>query len=108
MNNMDMDGNMGYGGDCNLGFDWEDNDCAANNIKCDDNTPSKYEYHKSASTYSHAANSLLKTIEFNLEDIKQWVILDSGATSNFLLSEAPMDDERQALNPITAKLPDGR
>ena len=70
------------------------NICATNNIKCDVNTPSKHEYHKSTSTYSHAANSLLKTIDFNLEDIKQWAILDSGATSIFLLSDALMDDER--------------
>ena len=51
---------------------------------------------------------MLKTIDFALEDIKKWAILDSGATSNFLLSDAPMDDERPAQHPITAKLPDGR
>ena len=43
-----------------------------------------------------------------MEDIRQWAILDSGATSNFILAEAPLDDERPAANPITAKLPDGR
>ena len=39
MNDMDMNGNMGYGG-CNLQFRWEDNNCKTNNIKCDNNTPS--------------------------------------------------------------------
>ena len=28
------------------------------------------------STYAHAANSLLATINFNVEDIKNWAILD--------------------------------
>ena len=108
MNAMDTSGNMSYGSDCNSRFWFQDNGCATNNIKCDDNTPSKYACHKTTSTYSHAANSLLKTINFNIEDIKQWAILDSGATSNFLLSDALMHDERPSLKPITAKLPDGR
>ena len=30
--------------------------------------------------YAQAANSMLKTINFNLEDIKDWAILDSRAT----------------------------
>ena len=89
------------------------------NIKCDVNqytttppptpyTTSRHTYHKSANIYLHAANSLLKTIDFNLEDIKQWAILESGATSHFLLTDAPREDERQTLNPIAGKLPDGR
>ena len=79
--------------------------CATDTIKCDMNQytttptptpyiPSTHEYHKFTSTNTHPANSLLKIINFNLEDIKQWKILDSGATSNFLLSDAQMDDKR--------------
>ena len=64
MNDMDTNGNMGYGGDCHSRFGLEDNGCATNNIKCDDNTPGKYSYHKSTGTYSHAAHSLLKTVDF--------------------------------------------
>ena len=64
MNDIDTKGNMGYGGDYNSRFGLENNGCATNNIKCDDNIPSKYEYHKSTSTSSHASNSLLKTIAF--------------------------------------------
>ena len=96
-----------------------DNLCVKDNIKCDVNqytttptptlyTTSRHTYHKSANTHSHAANSLLKTINFNLEDMKQWAILDSGATSHFLSTDTPIEDERQTLNPITTKLPDGR
>ena len=32
--------------------------------------------------YVQAASSMLKTINFNLEDIKDWTLLDSGATSS--------------------------
>ena len=43
--------------------------------------PSKY-------GYAQVAHSMLKTITFNLEDIKDWAILDSGATSQFLVTDA--------------------
>ena len=93
--------------------------CVEDNVKCDVNqytttptptpcTPSRKSYNKNATKYSHAANSLLKTIDFTIEDIKNWAILDSGATSNFLITDATIEDERPTLNAITAKLPDGR
>ena len=105
MNGMSMSGNMGYGGSGYSRFRVEDNMCVTNNVKFDVNqyttaptpttyTPSKHEYHKSTSTFLHATNSLLKTINFDLEDIKQSVILDSRVTNNFLLSDAPIDDKR--------------
>ena len=92
--------------------------CMRDNVKCDVNqrttpltptpyNPSTHKYHKSTNTYSHAENSMLKTVNFNLEDIKQWAILDSGATSHFLITDAPIEDERQTLSSIIAKLPDG-
>ena len=33
--------------------------------------------------YAFAAEKLLRTINFDLEDIKEWAILDLGATSQF-------------------------
>ena len=71
-------------------------------------TTSRHNYHNSNNTYLHVANLLLKSINFDLEYIKQWRILDSFATSHFLLTDASIDDERQILNLITAKLPDRR
>ncbi|EJK70474.1 hypothetical protein THAOC_08166 [Thalassiosira oceanica] len=59
------------------------------------------------STYAQAANSLLKTVDFSIDDIRNWAILDSGATSNFLITEAPADDEQDAATPLRASLPDG-
>jgi hypothetical protein len=57
--------------------------------------------------YQFAANALLKTIDFELEDIKNWAILDSGATSHFLLSTAPATNIRPTQMPLRAKLPNG-
>ena len=43
---------------------------------------------------------MLKTTNFNIEDIKDWVILDSGATSQFLVTDAPATGISGAMNPI--------
>ena len=59
------------------------------------------------STYAHAANSLLATINFNLEDIRNWAILDSGATSHFLIPDAPTINVRPATHPLHVTMPDG-
>ena len=56
---------------------------------------------------SYAAEKLLRTINFDLEDIKNWAILDSGATSHFLVVDAPADDVTVATNPISVRQPDG-
>ena len=54
-----------------------------------------------------AANTLLKTIDFDLEDIRNWAIVDSGATSHFLVTEAPAINIRPAKTPLKARLPNG-
>ena len=54
------------------------------------------------SSYAQAANSLLQTVDFSVADIRNWAILDSGATSNFLITEAPADDEQDAVIPLRA------
>ena len=50
---------------------------------------------------------MLKTINFNLQDIKDWAILDSGATRHFLVTDASATGISVATNPITATIPDG-
>ena len=52
----------------------------------------------SQTRFGHAANQLLKTVDFTLEDIREWVILDSGATIHFLVVNAPADDVMTATN----------
>ena len=57
--------------------------------------------------FAYAAEKLLKTVDINVENIKEWAILDSGATSHFLVVDAPVDDVTKADNPINVKQPDG-
>ena len=61
----------------------------------------------SQARFSYAAKKLLRTINFDLEDIRNWAILDSGATSHFLVVDAPADDVTIATNPISVRQPDG-
>ena len=58
--------------------------------------------------YGFAASALLRTITMTPENRIMWVILDSGASSHFLLSEAPVHDKEIATNPLSIKLPDGK
>ena len=62
--------------------------------------PSKYDY-------AQAVNSMLRTIDFNLEDIKNWEILDSGATSRFIVTAVSATRMSVAKNPITVTISDG-
>ena len=57
--------------------------------------------------YAFSAEKLLRTINFDLEDIKEWAILDSGATSHFLVMDAPVDEVKRTNKPINIRQPDG-
>ena len=50
---------------------------------------------------------LLRTVDFTQDNIKDWAILNSGATSNFLVTEVPVADSVLAINPVTVTIPDG-
>ena len=49
----------------------------------------------------------LSTINLNQHNIHEWAILDSGATSHFLLTTAPTTNKKAALNPLHVTMPDG-
>ena len=57
--------------------------------------------------YGYAAGKLLATIDFSVSDIRKWAVLDSGATGNFLVTDAPLNDRTEAHEPLTVTLPDG-
>ena len=60
------------------------------------------------SKYSdHVANSMLATIGLNRRNVKNWAVLDSGATGNFLVTDAPLSEKQETTQPLTASLPDG-
>ena len=58
--------------------------------------------------HANATTKLLATIDINSKNIKEWAILDSGATSNFLVSDAPVTNIRPASNPLSVKIPSGQ
>ena len=57
--------------------------------------------------HNYAVNHLLKTVTVNMENVKQWAILDSGATSNFLMMNARTASIVPTDNSISVTLPDG-
>ena len=57
--------------------------------------------------YAYAAKKLLKTVDFDIENIREWSILDLAATSHFLVVDAPVNDVTTAESPINVKQPDG-
>ena len=57
--------------------------------------------------YAFAAEKLLRTINFDLKDIREWAILDSGATSHFLVVDAPVEEVKRTNRPINVRQPDG-
>jgi len=56
---------------------------------------------KFSDIHNYAANQLLKTVNMNMENVKQWAILDSGATSNFLMTDAHTSSVTPVINPIS-------
>ena len=55
----------------------------------------------------YTANTLLSTVDINMTNTKEWDILDSGATSHFLVIAAPKCNVQPEINPLVIKLPDG-
>jgi hypothetical protein len=55
--------------------------------------------------YALAASILLKTINVDAATIKRWAILDSGATSHLLTTDAPATNIILAAVPLIARLP---
>ena len=58
-------------------------------------------------TYTEAANALLSTVNIDIKNIHEWAIMDSGATSHFLVTKAPTRDRQVAISPLKVRLPDG-
>ena len=52
-------------------------------------------------------NSLTSTIDTNLANIREWAILDSGASSHFLQINAPLLQKRKTKKPIIVTVANG-
>ena len=59
------------------------------------------------SRFGYAANTMLREVALTSENLRNWAILDSGASSHFLLSTAPVLNKMVADRPLTVKLPNG-
>ena len=57
--------------------------------------------------YALAAKALLQTVDLDLHNLHEWAILDSGATSHFLVSAAPTRNRQFTTSPLKVRLPDG-
>ena len=57
--------------------------------------------------YGYAASSILSTIQFDRQNIIKWAILDSGATSHYIMTTAPVRNKIKAINPVTVTMPNG-
>ena len=62
--------------------------------------PSKY-------GYAQTTNSILKTINLDLEDFNDWAMLDSCATGHFLVTDASAKGMSNTTNLITVIIQDG-
>ena len=49
----------------------------------------------------------MATIDFNVSDIRKWAVMDSGATGNFLVTDAPISERTETHDQISVTLPDG-
>ena len=59
------------------------------------------------SPYIFASSSTLSIIKFDRHNVIKWAILDSGATSHYIMTIAPVHKKIPAVSPITVTLPDG-
>ena len=53
------------------------------------------------------AKAPLDTVDINMQNVHEWAILNSDATSYFLVIAAPTTDHQESKNPLSVKLPDG-
>ncbi len=60
-----------------------------------------------SSRFGYAGSSLLPKVTLTDKNRLAWAILDSGASSHFLLTDAPVESKVIAKNPIEIRLPDG-
>ena len=51
---------------------------------------------------------LSSTINTNLINIREWAILDSGASSHFLQVDAPLLNKQKTANPVTVTVANGQ
>ena len=67
-------------------------------------TPAPFLHHN---RFGLAASALLKKVTVSEKNHLAWAILDSGASSHFIMSQAPVCDKAIATSPMRIRLPNG-
>ena len=57
--------------------------------------------------YLYSASTILQEVSLTSENLRRWAILDSGASSHFLFSTAPISNKIVADRPLGVKFPNG-
>ena len=98
-----MSNDWQYGGNANDGISQSDRYMKAftpmNPINLWDNKPQVGD-----TRYGYAASSILRTVSLTSENLRNWAILDSGASSHFILATSPIVNKRVADKPLTKKM----
>ena len=55
----------------------------------------QHNLYPTSNKYEYAAKAILATVDINMQNVHEWAILDSGATSHFLVIEAPTTDRQR-------------
>ncbi len=57
--------------------------------------------------FAFAAHQLLQKVDIDMDNIKEWAIMDSGATSHFLVTDVHVANVSPAIKPLNVQIPNG-
>ena len=83
------------------------NPVQSDNYYCDHVASTTFPMNNQEPLISLLFPSLLKIYDVRKENSKEWAILDSGASSHFLVVNATATKVTPAKNPVTVTIPDG-
>ena len=74
---------------------------------CDDTTKIESRDMRTPQGWERPATGRFQEIDTRRADMRRWAILDSGASSHFLIVGAPLLHKRKTVNPITVTVANG-
>ena len=78
-----------------------------NSYYCEQYASNTFPANSQEHSSTHLPTSLLNIYDVRKKNRKDWAVLDSGATSHFLVIDAPATKVTPAENPVTITIPDG-
>ena len=83
------------------------NPVQSDNYYCDHHALNVFPVNNQEPRINTPPPSLLKIYDVSKENSKDWAVLDSGATSHFLVVDTTATKVTPATNPVTVTIPDG-